>query len=181
MSGAVMQKPRLPGPALLLALAIGGCTVGSTDDLKQWVEQVRNSQHTRIEPLPEFKPYETFIYQAQDLRDPFTPSAEGSVTPLPGAQQGSGIHPDANRPREPLEEYPLDTLRMVGTLEKDGQTWALVRAPDGTIHRVRPGNYLGQNHGKIARITEYEIELTEIIPDGLGGWMERTASLALSE
>lgn len=91
------------------------------------------------------------------------------------------MRPDSNRPREALEAFPLDTLRMVGTLDQGGQSWGLVRANDGTIHRVQPGNYLGQNHGRIANITEYEIELVEIVPDGLGGWIERQASLALSE
>ncbi len=101
---------------------------------------------------------------------------------MPGQEiKGSGIRPDVNRPREALEEYPLDSLRMVGTLEQGGQMWALVRAEDGTIHRVQPGNYVGQNYGRITRITESKIELVEIVPDGLGGWMERPATLALSE
>jgi type IV pilus assembly protein PilP len=94
---------------------------------------------------------------------------------------GNGIKPDFDRPTEPLEEYPLDSIRMVGTLEQQDNTWALILDTDDTIHRVQTGNYMGQNHGKITRITEFEVELTEIIPDGLGGWVERPAAVAISE
>jgi len=94
---------------------------------------------------------------------------------------GSKVRPDLNRPREPLEEYPLDSLRMVGILELKGTRWALIKTPDETIHRVRVGNYMGQNHGRITRITETQVDLIEIVPDGLGGWMERKAQVALVE
>jgi type IV pilus assembly protein PilP len=94
---------------------------------------------------------------------------------------GNGIKPDFDRPSEPLEEYPLDSLRMVGTMQKGQETWALILDKDGAIHRVQPGNYMGQNYGKITRVTESEVDLTEIIPDGLGGWMERQSSIALKE
>lgn len=166
--------------SIAICLGLTGCSMGDTQDLQTYVQDVRNRQQSRIEPLPEFKPYETFLYQANDLRSPF--DAGGPVLAeqaIPGS--GSNIHPDSNRPREPLEEFPLDTLRMVGTLEQKGQSWGLVVTSDGTIHRIQPGNYAGQNHGKIKEITEYEIALTEIVPDGLGGWIERPATLALSE
>lgn len=164
-----------------LAAALSGCGSQDMRDLQDFVKKTRNKQHSRIEPLPEFKPYETYLYQANDLRDPFSPSVSGKLDHMLTNEESSGIHPDLNRPREALEEYPLDTLRMVGTLEQGGVSWALVQAPDNTIHRVQPGNYLGQNHGKIIHIDEYQIDITEIVPDGLGGWMERSASLALSE
>lgn len=164
----------------LLGLGLGGCSSNNTEDLQRYVEDIRSRQASRIEPLPEFKPYETFLYQANDMRSPFDPGAPG-ISEQAIASSNSNIHPDANRAREPLEEFPLDTLRMVGTLEQHGQSWGLVIASDGTIHRVQPGNYAGHNHGKIKEITEYEIALTEIVPDGLGGWMERPATLALSE
>lgn len=168
--------------ALLVTLAIaGGCSSSNTQDLQTFVDKTRNKQDSRIEPLPEFKPYETFLYQASNLRNPFAPSVSGEIDRMLAPEDGPGIRPDANRPREALEDYPLDTLRMVGTMEQFGESWALVQASDNTIHRVQPGNYLGQNHGKIIHIDEYEIELMEIVPDGLGGWMERPASLALSE
>jgi len=165
---------------LALGLSLAGCSNSNTDDLRSFVSDVRGRQQARIEPLPEFKPYETFLYQASELRSPFSPGTPSQAEQVL-AGSGSNIHPDANRPREALEDFPLDTLRMVGTLEQHGQSWGLVLASDGTIHRIQPGNYAGQNHGRIKEITEYEIALTEIVPDGLGGWMERPASLALSE
>jgi len=173
---------RLPGIHwLLLLVLLAGCAASTdTSDLERFVEQVRARKATPIEPLPEFKPYETFLYEAYDLRSPFTPSTT-DLTAAARQQEGSGIRPDLNRPREPLEEYALEALRMVGTLEKDGRRWALIQTPDGTIHRVTIGNYLGQNNGKIVRITEFGVELKEIVPDGLGGWQERETTLALSE
>lgn len=167
---------------IVIGLSLSGCGSSNTSDLEQFVAEVRSRQPSKIEPLPEFKPYETFLYQAGDLRSPFDPGLGGQADQnVAGAASNNGLHPDANRPREPLEEFPLDTLRMVGTLSQHGQSWGLVLANDGTIHRVQPGNYLGQNHGKIKQVSEFEIELLEIVPDGLGGWMERPASLALSE
>ena len=167
---------------LVMMLFLSGCSSSNTADLQQFVAEVRGRQPSKIEPLPEFKPYETFLYQAADLRSPFDAGSSGQAEQtLAGASTNNGLRPDANRPREPLEDFPLDTLRMVGTLSQQGQSWGLVLANDGTIHRVQPGNFLGQNHGKIKQISEFEIELLEIVPDGLGGWMERPASLALSE
>ena len=131
--------------------------------------------------LPEFAPFETHLYEASGERDPFTPPVYSAPNRQVAKTSGSGIQPDYNRPREPLESEPLDSLRMVGTLERRSNSWALVRMSDSTIHRVKPGNFMGQNHGKIVQITESELELTEIVPDGLGGWMERQAALALSE
>ena len=166
---------------LLSVAGLSGCGGANTQDLEQYVQQVTSQPPSRIEPLPEFKPFETFLYQAGDLRSPFVPMASVRADSQLVQDTGSGVRPDLQRPREPLEAAPLDALRMVGTLEQHGETWALVRAIDGTIHRVQPGNYAGHNHGKISRITENRIELTEIIPDGLGGWQERQATLALSE
>ncbi|MGI9319953.1 MAG: pilus assembly protein PilP, partial [Thiogranum sp.] len=135
----------------------------------------------RIDPLPEFTPFETHLYEASGERDPFTPPVYSVPKTPVGQASGNGITPDFNRSREPLESEPLDSLRMVGTLERQNNSWALVRMSDSTIHRVKPGNFMGQNHGKIVQITESELALTEIVPDGLGGWMERQAALALSE
>lgn len=166
---------------LLLSLALAACNSTNTQDLQSYVAQVKSRQHARIEPLPEFVPYETYLYSAATQRDPFTPPSYSRPASDIARASNNGISPDFNRAREPLESEPLDALRMVGTLEKSGNTWALIRMSDSTIHRVQPGNYVGQNYGKIVRITESEVEVTEIVPDGLGGWMERQASLALSE
>jgi len=169
---------------VLLAIAtlgLSACAQDPTSDLANYVEDVKNQQRSEIEPLPEFKPYESFTYAATDLRAPFTVptfSHQQAVTLKP---TGNGLKPDFDRPTEPLEDFPLDSLRMVGTLEQSENNWALINDTDGTIHRVQPGNYAGQNHGKITRVTEFEIELTEIVPDGIGGWIERQASIAISE
>jgi type IV pilus assembly protein PilP len=175
-----------PFRSLLLAVAVtalAGCSSDPTTDLAEYVKQVNNQQRSDIEPLPEFKPYESFTYAATDLRDPFTVPAFSHQQAAVASNKpvSSGIKPDFERPTEPLEEFPLDSLRMVGTMEQFEDNWALINDTDGTIHRVQPGNYAGQNHGKITRITEFEVELTEIVPDGIGGWIERQASIAISE
>jgi len=112
------------------------------------------------------------------LRDPFTPS-QLSTAASDGA--GGTLRPDLNRAREPLEDYPLDSLRMVGTLSRDRRKWSLIQDQEGAIHRVQVGNYMGQNYGKITAITEQSTDLIEIVDDGQGGWIERPASMALSE
>ena len=165
----------------LLVGNLAGCSSNNTEDLRAYVEAVKSRQHARIEPLPEFPPFETHLYEASGERDPFTPTVDSTHREQAVTASNNGIAPDGTRHREPLEAEPLDSLRMVGTLERHSQSWALVRMSDSTIHRVKPGNYMGHNHGKIVQITESEVELTEIVPDGLGGWMERQAALALSE
>jgi len=167
-----------------IATLTGGllaCSSDPTADLEEYVANVKSQQTSRIDPLPEFKPYESFAYQAADLRDPFTEPAFSHPQAAIPRESTNGIKPDFDRPTEPLEEFPLDSLRMVGTLEQNDENWALINDTDGTIHRVQPGNYAGQNHGKITRVTEFEVELTEIVPDGIGGWVERQASIAISE
>ncbi|HFD80098.1 MAG TPA: pilus assembly protein PilP [Gammaproteobacteria bacterium] len=165
----------------VLAASLTACSGNNTEDLQSYVKQVKSRQHARIDPLPEFAPFETHLYAAAGGRDPFTPPVYSAPKSRLAKAGNNGVSPDFNRPREPLESEPLDGLRMVGTLERDHNSWALIRMSDSTIHRVKPGNYMGQNNGKIVRITESEVELTEIVPDGLGGWMERQAKLALSE
>jgi type IV pilus assembly protein PilP len=168
---------------MLTAVSAGmaGCSSDPTADLMDYAEQVKSQQVSHIEPLPEFRPYESFTYAASDLRDPFTVPTFTNQQALTLPTATNGITPDFDRPREPLEEFPLDSLRMVGTLEQHEANWALINDTDGTIHRVQAGNYAGQNFGKITRVTEYEVELTEIVPDGIGGWMERQATIAISE
>jgi len=166
---------------LLASMVLGGCNSGNVKDLQSYVAEVKSQQRSKIEPLPEFAPYETYLYSASNERDPFTPPSNSQPNELAAKSSNNGLKPDFNRPREPLESEPLDSLRMVGILDKAGAAYGLVRSSDSTIHRVRPGNYIGQNYGKITQITESEISVTEIIPDGLGGWMERQAFLALSD
>jgi len=180
----IRDRKNLPRWLTMASIAglLAACSNNPTADLEKYVETIKSQQKSSIEPLPEFEPFETFTYSAEELRDPFTPPVfSHPAAAVVASAGGNGIKPDFDRPREPLEEYPLDSLRMVGTMQKGQETWALILDKDDAIHRVQPGNYLGQNNGKITRVTEFEVELTEIIPDGLGGWMERPASIAISE
>lgn len=168
--------------ALVVALTpfvLFGCSQQEHGDLVQFVNTTKAQKGSRIEPLPTIEPYETFLYKENGRRDPFTPSFERQQA---YEDDGTGgIRPDDDRRKEPLEEFPLDSLRMVGTLEKETITWAIIDAGEGGIHRVTLGDYLGQNHGRIVRIAEEKVDLVEIIPNGLGGWRERDSSVALSE
>ena len=162
--------------AVLLAVACGllvACS-GRDADLDSFIERTRQEQPTGVKPLPEIKPYESFSYSAQALRSPFLPTPSTSIA-------AAGPRPDSRRNREFLEQFPLDTLRMVGTLNLAGRNYGLVMARDGIVHRVLPGNHLGQNDGRITQITATQINVTEIVPDGLGGFMERPASLSASQ
>ncbi len=163
--------------ALALLLALGGCESGH-EDLRDYVASVQSQPAGEIPPLPQVQAYEPFEYPGH-RRDPFDASAVTQQL-LPQKKGSGSVHIDPNRPREYLEGFPLDSLKMVGTLQQGGKLWALVRTPDGTVQRVGVGNYLGQHHGRIKRITETGIELVEIVPDGFGGYMERPARIALS-
>jgi len=159
-------------------LGLAACQSNQHGDLDQWVKKVKSEQKGHVKPLPEVKPYQTFTYHDKDLRDPFKPYVPEAERKRQ-AQSNTTLRPDQNRRREALEAFSLDSLKFVGTLEKEGQTWALVSAPDHTVHRVKVGDHMGQNYGKITRITENKISLREIIPNGLGGWVERDAALTL--
>ncbi|GAB6041181.1 pilus assembly protein PilP [Endothiovibrio diazotrophicus] len=177
-----MRRVGRAGALLALVALLSACGRAGMDDLTAYISEVKSRRGAPIEPLPQPKPYEAFVYQAFELRDPFsaTTSGEGAG----GGESmgsGSGVSPDFKRPKEVTESFPLDSLRMVGSLTRGGELWGLVRDPGGTLHRVQPGNYLGQNYGRIIRVTEERIDLVEIVQDGLGGWMERQASIALSE
>jgi type IV pilus assembly protein PilP len=154
--------------------ALAGCS-SHLEDLKEQVKEIKNRPGERIEPLPEIKPYEAFTYAASNLRSPFVPSA-----PVRN-DVANAVRPDAKRPREFLEQFPLDTLKMVGTLQLQGRTYGLVQGKDGLVHRVLPGNYVGQNDGRVVGIAPTKISVIEIIPDGVGGYIERPAALALTE
>jgi len=165
---------------LLLAIAVAGLAAcsGDMDDLDSYINEVKARPGGRIEPLPEIAPYEVFNYLAdvEGIRSPFrpdTPQAAGSIV--------GGTSPDPDRPSEFLEGFPLDTLRMVGTLDINETVYGLVQTSDGLIHRVIPGNYMGQSDGRITDITESEINLVEIISDGIGGYIERDAAIGLSD
>lgn len=164
---------------LCLSLIMSGCSSDNTSDLKDYVDEIKSRPKGRIPPLPEITPYETYLYQVSHLRDPFTQFVAEEEASL--EIQDSGLHPNLNRKREELEQYSLDSLKFVGNIVKGGKTWALVTAPDNAVYRVLPGNHMGSNYGEIISITEDAIILKEIIPNGVGGWTEREASLDLSE
>ncbi len=168
---------------LLLLMSFAGFGIigcgNDMDDLDKYINDVKARPGGRIEPLPEIKPYEVFTYiaDAEGLRSPFVPDQ-------PQARAGisnGGTRPDAARSREFLEQFPLDTLRMVGTMQLGDANFGLVQTSDGLIHRVITGNYMGQNDGRITAVTESDIELIEIIADGLGGYIERRAAVALTD
>jgi len=163
-------------------LLLFGCSEGH-GDLRSFIQQVKAKPPGRIEPIPEFQPYQNFEYASHDLRDPFklVDFRRPDENPEP-INATDGLSPDTDRPREPLEDFPLDTLRLKGTIDdKDGVKWGLIFAPDNTIHRVLEGNYMGQNYGRIISVTDQIIELTEIVPDGLGNYIERSSAVALIE
>lgn len=161
----------------LAPLLLTSCADDGTDDLRRFVETAHAGKQPRIEPLPEIKTHEQFAYSAGSLGDPFV--ARNLRTQ--GSPGGGGPRPDMNRRREALEEFPLDALKMVGTLQRGKQHWAVIQAPDGTVHRATVGNHVGQNFGAITRITEDKISLIELVQGPLGDWIERESSLALAE
>ena len=161
----------------IVAAGLAACGAGM-DDLDSYINEVKARPGGRIEPLPEITPYEVFTYvaDAEGIRSPFVPDTPQAAGPAAG-----GMSPDPDRPAEFLESFPLDTLRMVGTLDINQTVYGLVQTSDGLIHRVVPGNYMGQNDGRITDITESEIVLVEIISDGIGGYIERDAAIGLSD
>ena len=161
---------------VLSTLLLAGCAK-DISDLEQYMAEVKARKGGRIKPLPQIKPYDTFVYSASDLRSPFLPAAEDR----PENAYLSSVRPDQARAREFLEQFPLDTLRMVGTLTLGGGDYALIKDADGLLHRVRPGNHMGQSEGRITEISDSEIKLIEIISDGLGGYIERPAAVVLSD
>ena len=159
---------------VLLVLCLAACGRG-TDDLKVKVEEIKARKGAPLEPLPVPKNFELFEYTAHEVRDPFSPSLDPDV----GVAGSEG--PDVNRPKEPLESFPLDTLDMVGTLGLVGAMTALVEDPDGVIHRIREGNYAGQSYGRVTAVHEDRVEFVELVPNGAGGWIERPAAIALDD
>jgi type IV pilus assembly protein PilP len=160
--------------ASLALVGLAACS-SANDELARFIENTKKEPGGRVEPLPEVRPYETFVYAVATQRSPFLPGSPG------GAAGAPGVRPDQKRNREFLEQFSLDTLKMVGTLQLSGQNYGLVQTKEGLVHRVVPGNYLGTNDGKVVGISSSKIQVIEIVPDGLGGYMERGAALALNE
>lgn len=164
---------------VLLALLLAGCADPRLGELDSRLTDIRtNPGAPRVLEMPEVPSYESIPYQASDHRSPFRPQLPEPEEVPAGS---SDLAPDLERSREPLEAFDLEALRLVGILTMGGQTHALVRAPEGEVYRLRTGNYLGRNHGRIVSITDSTVQLVELVPTGGGGWMERTTNLALEE
>lgn len=173
-----MKGARLVVLGLSLGL-LSGCGVSNDfDDLRRYMDEVRAKPKGTIEPLPAFVPYEAFTYSAASLRHPFQPPMK---IDLAQRQKGSkDIQPDETRVKQFLEGFNIENFIMVGTLTNDAGKYALIRGGEG-VHRVKVGDYLGRNHGRIVEVSEAEVSVLEIVPDGEGGWLERPRSLTLKE
>ncbi len=160
---------------LAVAALTCGCSAGVDSELRGYIDEVKTRPGGRIEPLPQIRPYETFAYTADSARSPFQPDRPDSPAAIAGPK------PVKDRNKEYLEQFPLDTLAMVGTLENSGTTFGLVQTQDGMVHRVIPGNYVGQNDGRVVGINGAAIRLEELVPDGIGGFYKRSAEIGLSD
>jgi len=160
--------------AVLPSLMLVACG-GDVDDLTAYIDEVKSRPGGRIEPLPQIKPYETYQYAAAEARSPFV-----ADTPQVADQAPTGPTPVKNRNKEYLEQFPLDTLSMVGTLEREGKIFGLLQTKDGLVHRVLPGNYVGQNEGRIVAVRDAEIEVEELVANGIGSFFKRTAAIGLN-
>jgi type IV pilus assembly protein PilP len=168
------------GVAVIVFSALLTACSGNQDDLNRYIAEVKARPPTPIPPIPPVRTYTPYKYEGLLGRDPFRQSTtEGSDQVATTEGPAKGPRPDLQRPREYLERFELDTLMMVGTFSKEASDWVLIRDPDGVVHRVAVGNYMGKNHGKVNGISNDEVQLSEFIADGVGGWLVRDATIAL--
>lgn len=177
---AFRLNPLLIAVLLSVATLLAGCG-REMRDLEDFVEEVKSREPPGIDPIPEVKPYQIYKYAVSNQRDPFDATIFQAKIVAKIRKPNSSISPDPNRTPEFLESFPLDTLRMVGTMEQRGSLWALIQTPEKTIQRISAGNYLGQNNGKVLEVSDAGLKIEEIIPDGFGGWRKRDGAIALSE
>lgn len=170
---------------ILLSLGLAACSSDGLTDLREFTKSTHKNKKPRVDPIPEVRVHEKFAYRSYKLPDPFAAENLRRVAiGLRGSGQADkGPKPDLTRPKEPLEEYPLDALAMVGTLSKGKNIWAIIRvaSANGEIHRVKVGNHIGRNYGMVTEITEEKIVLVELVRSALGDWIEREASVQLRE
>ena len=171
------------GAGVLLACSLSACTASGQDELQGWMQTERNSIKPSVQPIPEPTKFVPQAYLGERQTEPF--SSEKLASVLRGSQSApvvnsALIEPELNRRKQPLEAYPLDTMSMVGSLNRDGKLVALVKV-DNLLYQVRPGSYLGQNYGRVTRISETEVVMREIVQDSAGEWIERAAALQLQE
>ena len=165
---------------LMLLVMLSACSE-NMGELNDYVASIKARPADPIEPIPPVKTYTPYEYEGLVGRDPFRQSITEGSDDVASTRASSGPQPNFERPKEYLERYELDTLSMVGTFAKGESYWALVRDPEGVIHRVPVGDYIGKNHGQVVKIANTEVALSELISDGAGGWLVRDASIALGE
>jgi type IV pilus assembly protein PilP len=171
--------PRTLIMLLLSGAVLAGCSGSNFSDLDTFMEEKRSRPGGIIAPIPTFKAYEAFGYSATTLRSPFDRPIE--VREIAQLQAIAAIKPDDNRAKEFLEQFTFDSLSMVGTLEREDTNWTLIRDPEGGVHRVKVGNFLGRHHGKIVDMTDTYLSVIEIVSDGTPeGWVERPRTVKLS-
>jgi len=184
-----MKTNRRASPLLIATLGIvallQGCSqINDTSDLRQFVLETQARPSGRIDPLPEFKAYESFLYRATSLRGPFEQLVRVELTQEEEALgPRDDLKPDFDRPKEPLEAFKLENLRMVGTIHmhEQGELTALIRDDNGEIHRIKRGNYVGRNYGEIITVNETQLDVLEIVQNGRDGWMKRPRNIVLVE
>jgi type IV pilus assembly protein PilP len=174
MNGLLNKSLRAVALVGCLSVVVG-CMAGIDDELLSYIDEIKARPGGRIEALPQIKPYETFTYGADTIRSPFHPDRPDSPATMAGPK------PLQDRSKEYLEQFSLDTLAMVGTLDRQGEVFGLVQTKDGMVHRVTSGNYLGQNDGRIIGVSDAEIRLEELVPDGIGGFYQRSAEIGLTD
>lgn len=167
---------RTSATIILSCLLLLGCGGEEHEDIKAWMQESTKDMKGRVPPLPQIKPFPLIAYDSGSLVDPFRAAR---IEPEKKAG-GGGLRPDFDRRREPLEAYPLESLKMVGTLQKKSAMHAIIQA-DKNVHQVRTGNYLGQNFGVVTRVTDSAVALKELIQDPNGDWTERESTLQLQE
>ena len=159
-----------------MAAILVGCDNEAHSDLRAWMDESTRNMHGKVEPLPQVKPYVPYVYEAFDLTEPFSELKLKVERPKNGV-----LAPNTNRPKEPLEAFDLEKLVMAGTLERANVMYVLIKTPEGSMYRVKPGNYIGQNFGLITEISETEVKLKEIVEDSNGDWVERASTIVLEE
>ena len=170
-----LLSPRLLTAAMFFLLA--GCSSGDYQDLDAFMAEKKSQPAGHIKPIPAFKAYKAFAYSATSMRSPFNKPVE--VTEITRLRMASNVKPDPNRTKEYLEQFSVDSLSMVGSLEQANVLWALMLDREGGVHRVKENNFIGRNHGKVVEATETYISVIEIVPNGVDGWMERPRTIKL--
>ncbi|EIC23347.1 pilus assembly protein PilP [Thiorhodovibrio frisius] len=167
--------------ALSATLGLAACGDANLWEVQGFVDDAKQKPAPPLEPVPQIKQVENFIYDPDGRRSPFVMDEQSAEAVIPESANGTGPAPDPLRSKEVLEQYSLDSLRMVGTLDQNDTNWGLITSPDGILHRVTVGNYLGRNYGRVTSISQQGIQLMELINEGVNEWVERQASIKLSE